>query len=165
MRLQNIEPMIIRQATKDDVSSILFLIKELATFEKEPDAVVVTEQELLENGFGNQPLFQTIVAEMAGEIVGMALFYYRFSSWKGKTLHLEDLIVQQKHRGKGVGLALYKAFIQTADQLGVRRIEWVVLNWNKTAIDFYEKSGAKILADWQTVQMAQENIKQFISEN
>jgi N-acetylglutamate synthase-like GNAT family acetyltransferase len=77
--------MIIRQATKDDVSSILFLIKELATFEKEPDAVVVTEQELLENGFGNQPLFQTIVAEMAGEIVGMALFYYRFSSWKGKT--------------------------------------------------------------------------------
>jgi GNAT superfamily N-acetyltransferase len=157
--------MIIRQATKDDVSSILFLIKELATFEKEPDAVVVTEQELLENGFGNQPLFQTIVAEMAGEIVGMALFYYRFSSWKGKTLHLEDLIVQQKHRGKGVGLALYKAFIQTADQLGVRRIEWVVLNWNKTAIDFYEKSGAKILADWQTVQMAQENIKQFISEN
>jgi GNAT superfamily N-acetyltransferase len=157
--------MIIRQATKDDVSSILFLIKELATFEKEPDAVVVTEQELLENCFGNQPLFQTIVAEMAGEIVGMALFYYRFSSWKGKTLHLEDLIVQQKHRGKGVGLALYKAFIQTADQLGVRRIEWVVLNWNKTAIDFYEKSGAKILADWQTVQMAQENIKQFISEN
>jgi len=157
--------MTIRQATKDDVSSILFLIKELAAFENEPDAVDVTENELLENGFGDAPMFETIVAEQAGEIIGMALFYYRFSSWKGKTLHLEDLIVKQNHRGLGVGLALYKAFIKIADQLGVRRIEWVVLNWNKSAIDFYEKSGAKILADWQTVQMTKENIEQFISEN
>lgn len=162
MRLQNIEPMIIRQATKDDVSSILFLIKELATFEKEPEAVVVTQQELLENGFGNQPLFQTIVAEMAGEIVGMALFYYRFSSWKGKTLHLEDLIVKESYRNQGIGLALYQAFIEKAHQLGVRRAEWVVLNWNKTAIDFYEKSGANVLQEWQTVQMDRGSMTRFL---
>jgi predicted N-acetyltransferase YhbS len=154
--------MIIRQATKDDVSSILFLIKELATFEKEPEAVVVTEQELLENGFGNQPLFQTIVAEMAGEIVGMALFYYRFSSWKGKTLHLEDLIVKESYRNQGIGLALYQAFIEKAHQLGVRRAEWVVLNWNKTAIDFYEKSGANVLQEWQTVQIDRSSMTSFL---
>lgn len=157
--------MIIRQATKHDVPAILSLIKELAAFENEPEAVDVTEQDLLDNGFGENALFQTILAEVDNQIVGMALYYYRFSTWKGKTLHLEDLIVKQSYRGQGIGLALYKAFIKIADQLGVRRIEWVVLNWNKTAIDFYEKSGAKILADWQTVQMTKENIKQFISEN
>lgn len=157
--------MTIRPAKPTDVSAILTLIKELATFEKEPEAVDVTEQELLDNGFGANPLFQTIVAEINGEIVGMALYYYRFSTWKGKTLHLEDLIVRQSFRGQGVGYELYKAFIKVAEKLGVRRIEWVVLNWNKPAIDFYEKSGAKILADWQTVQMTKDNIKQFISEN
>lgn len=157
--------MIIRNATVNDVSAILSLINELAVFEKEPDAVEVNAQELLANGFGENPLFQTIVAEINDEIVGMALYYYRFSTWKGKTLHLEDLIVKQSHRGLGIGYELYKAFIKVADKLGVRRIEWVVLNWNKPAIDFYEKSGAKILTDWQTVQMTKDNIKQFITEN
>ena len=157
--------MIIRNATIKDVSAILSLINELAVFEKEPDAVDVTEQELLANGFGENPLFQTIVAEVNEEIVGMALYYYRFSTWKGKTLHLEDLIVKESFRHLGIGTILYKGFLEKAYQLGVRRAEWVVLDWNKTAIDFYEKSGAKILTDWQTVQMTKGNIKQFISEN
>ena len=101
--------MIIRNATVNDVSAILSLINELAVFEKEPDAVEVNAQELLANGFGENPLFQTIVAEINDEIVGMALYYYRFSTWKGKTLHLEDLIVKQSHRGLGIGYELYKS--------------------------------------------------------
>jgi GNAT superfamily N-acetyltransferase len=154
--------MIIRNATIKDVSAILSLINELAVFEKEPDAVDVTEQELLTNGFGENPLFQTIVAEVNEEIVGMALYYYRFSTWKGKTLHLEDLIVKESFRHLGIGTILYKGFLEKAYQLGVRRAEWVVVVWNKTAIDFYEKSGARVLNDWRTAQIDRGGIIKFL---
>lgn len=141
--------------------AVLELIRELAAFEKEPDAVVVTVDELVRDGFGNNPLFHTFVAEAAGEIVGMALFYYRYSTWKGRTIHLEDLIVKQEKRGIGAGSALYKEVIKFAKQDGVRRVEWVVLDWNTHAKDFYERSGAVVLQDWQTVQMDEEGITKF----
>lgn len=141
--------------------AVLDLIKELATFEKEPNAVVVTVDELIKQGFGDNPLFNTFVAEVDGEIIGTALFYYRFSTWKGKTIHLEDLIVKQEKRGTGAGSALYKEVIRFAKQDGVRRVEWVVLNWNTHAINFYERSGATILQDWLTVQMDEEGITKF----
>lgn len=141
--------------------AVLDLIKELATFEKEPNAVVVTVDELIKEGFGDNPLFNTFVAEVDGEIIGTALFYYRFSTWKGKTIHLEDLIVKQEKRGTGAGSALYKEVIRFAKQDGVRRVEWVVLNWNTHAINFYERSGATILQDWLTVQMDEEGITKF----
>lgn len=141
--------------------AVLDLIKELATFEKEPNAVVVTVDELVKEGFGDTPLFNTFVAEVDGEIIGTALFYYRFSTWKGKTIHLEDLIVKQEKRGTGAGSALYKEVIRFAKQDGVRRVEWVVLNWNTHAINFYERSGATILQDWLTVQMDEEGITKF----
>ncbi|WP_297334424.1 GNAT family N-acetyltransferase [Flavobacterium sp.] len=154
--------MIIRKGTKKDMPAVLELIKELAAFEKEPDAVALTAEELTKDGFGSNPLFYTFVAEEGNEIVGMALFYYRYSTWKGKTIHLEDLIVKENHRGTGAGSALYKEVITFAKQQGVRRIEWVVLNWNKHAIKFYERSGAKILRDWLTVQMDEEGITKFM---
>lgn len=141
--------------------SVLELIKELAVFEKEPNAVVVTVEELERDGFGSEPLFHTFVAEADGEIIGMALFYYRYSTWKGRTIHLEDLIVKQGKRGTGAGSALYKEVIKFAKQQGVRRAEWAVLNWNTHAIDFYERSGATILQDWFTVQMTEEGITKF----
>lgn len=141
--------------------AVLDLIKELATFEKEPNAVVVTVDELVKEGFGDTPLFHTFVAEVDGEIIGTALFYYRFSTWKGKTIHLEDLIVKQEKRGTGAGSALYKEVIKFAKQDGVRRVEWVVLNWNTHAINFYERSGAVVLQDWLTVQMDEEGITKF----
>lgn len=153
--------MVIRKGTKKDMPAVLELIKELAAFEKEPDAVVVTAEELIKDGFGSNPLFYTFVAEEGNEIIGMALFYYRYSTWKGKTIHLEDLIVKENHRGTGAGSALYKEVITFAKQQGVRRIEWVVLNWNEHAIKFYERSGAKILQDWLTVQMDEEGITKF----
>lgn len=153
--------MIIRKGTREDMSAALELIKELAHFENEPNAVEVTVEELLKDGFGNDPLFYTFVAETQEGIIGMALFYYRYSTWKGKTIHLEDLIVKENKRGTGAGSALYKEVIKFAKKEGVRRVEWVVLNWNQHAIDFYERSGAAILQDWRTVQMNEEGITKF----
>lgn len=153
--------MIIRKGTKEDMPAVLELIKELAHFENEPEAVVVTVDELVKDGFGNDPLFYTFVAEQNDEITGMALFYYRYSTWKGKTIHLEDLIVKENMRGTGAGSALYKEVIKFAKDEGVRRVEWVVLNWNHHAIQFYERSGAAILQDWLTVQMNEEGITKF----
>lgn len=153
----------IRRASINDASAILTLIKELATFEKEPEAVVITETDIIRDGFSKNPLFQTIVAEYKQEVIGMALYYYRYSSWKGKTIHLEDLIVKQQHRGTGAGYALYKAVLTQAYQEGVKRVEWVVLDWNKHAISFYEKSGAVVLSDWRLVQMDEKGITNFIN--
>jgi len=159
--LQKFSAMIIRRGQREDMPAVLELIKELAAFEKEPDAVVVTVDELVKDGFGEMPLFQTFVAVQEDEIIGMALFYYRYSTWKGKTIHLEDLIVKENKRGTGAGSALYKEVLQFAKREGVRRVEWVVLNWNKHAIDFYERSGATVLQDWLTVQMDEERITKF----
>jgi GNAT superfamily N-acetyltransferase len=153
--------MVIRKGAREDMPAVLGLIKELAIFEKEPDAVVVTVDELVRDGFGNVPLFHTFVAEADGEVIGMAFFYYRYSTWKGRTIHLEDLIVKEDKRGTGAGGALYKEVIRFAKANGVRRVEWVVLNWNTHAIQFYERSGAAILKDWRTVQMNEEGITKF----
>lgn len=157
--------MIIRKATKNDMPSVLELIQELATFEKEPDAVVVTVDDLIRDGFSENPLFQCFIADVDGEIIGMALYYYRYSTWKGKTIHLEDLIVKESKRGTGAGFALYKEIIKQGKAENVRRIEWNVLDWNTPAINFYEKSGAKVLDDWRVVHMDEEGINNFISRN
>lgn len=144
--------------------AVLELIRELAVFEKEPDAVVVTVTDLERDGFGDNPLFYTFVAEVDDKIVGMALYYYRYSTWKGRTIHLEDLIVNEKMRGTGVGLALYKEIIGQGKRDNVRRIEWNVLDWNTPAIDFYEKSGARILTDWRVVNMDENGIEHFLNK-
>lgn len=154
----------IRKGLKNDMPAVLSLIQELATFEKEPDAVVVTVSDLERDGFSATPLFHTFIAEVNSQIVGMALYYYRYSTWKGRTIHLEDLIVKEKMRGTGVGLALYKEIMAQGKKDKVRRIEWNVLDWNTPAIDFYNKSGAKILEDWRVVQMDEIGIDNFLSK-
>lgn len=155
--------MIIRKGTPNDMQAVLDLIIELAVFEKEPDAVVVTKEDLIRDGFSSHPLFHTFVAEKNNEIIGMALYYYRYSTWKGKTIHLEDLVVKENHRGTGAGLALYKEIIKQGKKDNVKRVEWNVLDWNENAIRFYEKSGAKILKDWYVVQMDEIGISNFIN--
>ncbi|WP_424492985.1 N-acetyltransferase family protein [Salinimicrobium sp. GXAS 041] len=151
----------IRKANKEDMPAVLELVGELAAFENEPDAVEITVETLEKEGFGDNPLFTCFVAEVAGRIEGMALVYYRFSTWKGRTLHLEDLIVREEKRGTGLGNALYKEVISFAKSQDLKRVEWVVLDWNQHAIDFYERSGATILKDWYTVQMDSEGIRKF----
>lgn len=157
--------MIIRKATKEDMSSVLDLIRELALFEKEPDAVVVTVADLVRDGFSKNPLFSCFVAEEENEIIGIALYYYRYSTWKGKTIHLEDLIVKQEKRRTGAGFALYKEIIAQGKRDNVRRIEWNVLDWNTPAIEFYQKSGAKVLDDWLVAQMDEQGIDAFLEKN
>ena len=120
--------MIIRKGTPEDMEGVLTLIKELAVFEKEPDAVVITVEDLIRDGFGSQPLFHVFVAEVDQIIVGIALYYYRYSTWKGKTIHLEDLVVKQSMRGTGIGYALYSEIIKQGKIDKVRRIEWAVLD-------------------------------------
>ena len=155
--------MIIRKGEQKDMKSVLELIQELAVFEKEPDAVELTVADLERDGFGSNPLFHTFVAEIDEEIVGIALYYYRYSTWKGKTIHLEDLIVKENQRGSGVGFALYSKIIEQGKIDNVRRIEWAVLDWNIPAIEFYKKSGAKILEDWRIAQMDEKGINEFIN--
>ena len=155
----------IRKGTIDDMPAVLGLIKELATFEKEPNAVVVTVADLERDGFGESPLFHTFIAEENQEIVGMALYYYRYSTWKGKTIHLEDLIVKEEKRGSGLGFKLYSEVIAQGKCDGVRRIEWNVLDWNTPAIEFYEKSGAKVFKDWLVAQMDEKGIDAFLEKN
>jgi GNAT superfamily N-acetyltransferase len=154
--------MIIRKATSEDMPSVLELIQELATFENEPDAVVVTVADLVRDGFGTQPLFHVFVAEVNQVIIGMALYYYRYSTWKGKTIHLEDLIVKEEKRGTGTGFALYREIMKQGKKDNVRRIEWNVLNWNTPAINFYNKSGAKKLDDWRVVHMDEAGMNHFL---
>ena len=156
--------MIIRKGTSNDMPAVLELIKELAMYEKEPEAVVVTVEDLVRDGFGEKPLFYTFIAEVDEKIIGMALYYYRYSTWKGKTIHLEDLIVTESMRGTGAGFKLYKKIIEQGKIDQVRRIEWNVLDWNTPAIDFYEKSGAKVLEDWRLVQMDENKINDFLSQ-
>ncbi len=147
------------------MTAVLQLITELAIFEKEPDAVVVTVDDLVRDGFSDAPLFHTFIAEAGGEILGMALFYYRFSTWKGRTIHLEDLVVTEKMRGSGVGFALYSEIIRQGHRDGVRRIEWNVLDWNTPAIDFYKKTGATVLEDWLVAQMDENGIAAFVEKH
>lgn len=166
--------MIIRKGISSDMPSVLALIKELAVFEKEPDAVEVTVDDLIRDGFSENPLFYCFVAEEVIEsslenhskqIIGIALYYYRYSTWKGKTIHLEDLIVREDKRGNGVGMALYGEVIRQGKLDNVRRIEWAVLDWNTPAINFYKKTGANVLTDWHLVQMDENGIEAFLNSN
>ncbi len=156
---------IVRQGEKRDMQSVLDLITELAIFEKEPNAVEISVEDLLHDGFSDKPKFKTFVAEENGIIIGTALIYERYSTWKGTAIHLEDLIVTQSKRGTGVGKALYTKVLKYAHSLGVKRVAWEVLNWNKNAIDFYESTGAKILNGWSVVHMTKENLNAYINES
>jgi len=155
---------ILREAKKTDMESVLFLIKELATFEKETNAVEVTEKDLIRDGFGDRPAFKVFVAEEANEIIGMALFYERYSTWKGRSIHLEDLIVRHEHRNKGIGKALYTKVLSYAYDQKLKRVSWEVLDWNKVAIDFYKGTGANILDGWQVVHMNENSLEAFVEK-
>ena len=153
---------VIRPGTAEDMSTVWSLIRELASFENEPEAVEVSVEDLIKDGFGEKPLFKTFVAEYEGEIVGMALFYPRYSTWKGPTVHLEDLIVTESKRGLKIGRALYDSVLEYSYNLGVKRVEWAVLDWNEPAIDFYESTGAVVLRDWDTAQIDRKSMKIYL---
>ena len=154
----------IREAEPEDMESVLKLITELAVFEKEPDAVKISVDDLIENGFREHPAFYIYLAEMDNSVVGMALFYHRFSTWEGSSIHLEDLIVTQQHRQKGIGKALYDKVLNFALENNINRVEWVVLDWNTPAVNFYKSTGATVYEEWNICQMPRKKIKQYLSK-
>ncbi|SHJ56898.1 L-amino acid N-acyltransferase YncA [Arenibacter nanhaiticus] len=154
----------IRDARAEDMAQVHQLIHELAVYEKEPDAVEVTPADLERDGFGAEKLFHCFVAEVDGSIVGMALLFHRYSTWKGPIIHLEDLIVTEKMRGSGLGDALLTEVVRYGHQRGVRRINWEVIDWNDPAIAFYESRGAKVLRDWDVVHLDEKGIEIFLSK-
>lgn len=156
---------IVRQGQQKDAQAVLDLIIELAVFEKEPEAVEITVEDLIRDGFSENPKFKFFVAEERNTIIGIALFYERYSTWKGRAIHLEDLIVTQSKRNLGIGKALYKRVLKYAYEHNFNRVAWEVLNWNTHAIEFYKSTGATYLNDWSVVQMDKESLEKFIENN
>jgi len=138
----------IRRAVKADCPALLALIKELAEYEKAPEQVTVTLAHFEESGFGNHPVWWGFVAEHAGVVIGFALYYIRYSTWKGQCLYLEDFLVTEAHRGKGIGAQLFERVMQEAKDKGFRRMVWQVLDWNEPAINFYKKYNANLDPEW-----------------
>jgi GNAT superfamily N-acetyltransferase len=165
--------LVIRKATAADAGTILALVRALATYEREPDAVVATEEDYLRDGFGPEPAFHVLLAEdaapaepaspagtaspaapVAPTAIGFAFWFFTYSTWTGtRCLHLEDLFVRPEHRGRGAGLALMKALAREAVRANCKRFVWNVLDWNEPAIRFYERLGAKVLPDWRSVRL------------
>lgn len=141
--------MTIRKANTKDIPSILQLIHELAIYEKEPDAVKTTEEDILRDGFSENPKFQCLVAEVNGDIPAIALYFYTWSTWEGRpTLYLEDLFVRENMRGQGLGLKLFQSLATIAVDNNCKRFEWAVLDWNTPARDFYHQFGAVHKEGW-----------------
>lgn len=153
---------LIRLAVKEDAEDLLRLIKCLAAYEKAHEQVVLKVEDLVRDGFGAEPKFWCYVAERDQRIVGMALFYFRYSTWKGPVVHLEDLMVEKDHRSQGIGSTLYQAVLSFAREKKVRRVNWEVLDWNSPAIEFYEKSGAEVLKEWRVVSMSDQVLNEYL---
>ncbi len=151
---------IIRFATKKDMRGVLVLIHELAEYEHASQEVTVTEEDLIRDGFTSN-LFKCIVAEYEGKIVGMALYYPRYSTWKGKTIHLEDFVVTEDFRRFGLGKRLFDEVVLEAQKFGAKRLEWAVLNWNDPAIDFYTKIGVEYEKDWYLVKLREDQLNEY----
>lgn len=150
----------LRPATRADVPLILSLIRELATYERAPEAVVATEEALARDGFGERPLFQVTIAEWSGEPVGFALWFFAYSTWRGQpTLFLEDLFVRPTARGRGIGKEMMRFLARTAVESNCGRFVWQVLDWNTPSIEFYESLGAEVVREWLTCRLDGEALR------
>ena len=138
----------IRRAIKEDCPQLLELVQELATYERAPDEVTVTLEHFSESGFGEKPVWWAFVAEVERKIAGFALYYVRYSTWKGQAMYLEDILITNDMRGNGVGKLLFDRLIEEAREKKFNRIIWQVLDWNEPAINFYKKYNADIDAGW-----------------
>lgn len=160
--MQDIEQIQIRAALKEDVPSILALVKELAAYERASHEVSNTVFMMEADGFGENPIFWAIVAEHQQQIIGLSLYYIRYSTWKGKSLYLEDIIVHASYRRKGIGKRLFEETIKAAQRMQVKGMTWQVLDWNQPAIDFYRKYPCSIDDEWLNCKLSEEFIQSFV---
>lgn len=152
----------VRKAVKKDATEILRLIKELAEYEKAPQEVKVTLQELENDGFGANPIYSAFVAEADGKVVGMALYYVKYSTWKGRCIYLDDIVVSEKYRRYGIGAKLFEEVVKVCKAMGARKMDWQVLDWNEPAISFYKKYNTVFSDEWRNCTLYEkelENIK------
>jgi GNAT superfamily N-acetyltransferase len=154
--------MTIREATREDAALILQLVRELAEYERAPDAVKIGTAELVRDGFpanGGERYFECMLAEDDGQPAGMALFFPVYSTWRGRALHLEDLFVRPQFRGQGIGKALLSRVAAAAVERGCALLYWHVLDWNTPAIDFYRSLGAAPLEDWRRMRLGDDALR------
>lgn len=151
----------IRVATKEDCPRLLQLINELALYEKAPEEVTVTLAEFEDAGFGDKPVWKAFVGEIDGTIVGLALYYIRYSTWKGCRLYLEDLVVTEECRGKGVGKDLFNRIVLEAKEQGFNGMTWQVLDWNEPALNFYKKYEAGIESGWLNASLSKDQLLNY----
>ncbi len=154
---------IIRKGRKEDLPRVLELIKELALYEKALDQVSNTVQQMERDGFGQNPIFGFFVAERGTSIIGLSLYYFRYSTWKGKRLYLEDIVVTEKERGSGLGKLLFEKTMQVSIDEGCTGMMWQVLDWNEPAINFYKKYNAMIEDEWLNCNLESTEISKFLS--
>ena len=151
---------VIRKGKREDCPAVLKLIQELAIYERAEKEAELSVEELEQDGFGLQAIYELLIAEQHEQIIGMALFYEKYSTWKGRSIYLEDLIVTEKARGIGAGKALFNAVAQEAKRRNSGRMEWQVLDWNQPAIDFYKKAGAELDGEWINCKFRREDLQQ-----
>lgn len=156
--------MIIRRGNIDDLPRALELVTELATFERAADQVTNTVKQMERDGFGPDPIFGFFVAENENEIVGLSLFYWRYSTWKGRRLYLEDIIVTESQRGKGIGKRLFERTLQHALDSNCSGMMWQVLDWNTPAIEFYKKYGSSLTNEWINCTLEKEQIELIVDK-
>ena len=152
---------IIRKGTVEDVPAAFSLIKELALYEKAPEQVTITLEELVEDGFGQNPIYGLFVAEINSEVVGIALYYEKYSTWQGRCIYLEDIVVTESQRGKGIGHQLFQAVISVVKERNSARMEWQVLDWNEPAINFYKKYNANLDGEWLNGKLTRSQIQAY----
>jgi GNAT superfamily N-acetyltransferase len=156
----------IRPATQQDARLILEFIRDLAEYERAPEAAMATEADLLRDGFGPNPKFHCVIAEWEGAPAGFAFYFYNYSTWQGRPgLYLEDLFVRPQYRGKSIGKALLVHLAQVAVRENCGRFQWQVLDWNTPAIQFYESLGAKKLTEWLTMRLEGEDIEKLAQQS
>ena len=159
--------LMVRKGTKDDMAAVYALVCELALFEKAPEQVITSVEQMQQDGFGEHPVFYSLVAELDGKVVGAAVYFLKYSTWKGRGIYLDDIVVTESCRGKGIGSKLFDALLVEAEAMKVNQLHWQVLEWNTPAIKFYEKYKAEFDNEWincklnfSTVKSAEEMIKQ-----
>ena len=152
---------IIRKGKKEDLAQVLALIKELAHYENAPDAVTNTIEDMENDGFGSRPVYELIVAEHVGNIVGIAIFFIKYSTWKGKGIYLDDIIVTENFRGKGIGKKLFEAVIKFSKDYSAKGLWWQVLEWNEPAINFYNKYNAELDGEWINGKLNEEQLQNY----